>query len=121
MMESIEHLRNNRIGFASWYTGIPFSRYHVETDSILAHARMDMEKFETDKLLDTVYNKHHEFVRKHGFYPNSLFVNKYDYRKLVSNTNFYHDYTDTSNIVEKFMDMQIIRTIDSEPYVGFVI
>jgi len=111
----------NNLAFASQYLDIPFRRYHEEVDNILAHARMDMEKFETDKLLDTVYNKHHEFVRKHGFYPNSLFVNQYDYRKLVSNTNFYHDYTDTSNIVEKFMDMKVIETIGSEPYVGFVI
>ncbi|PFK99918.1 hypothetical protein COJ01_17885 [Priestia megaterium] len=111
---------NNPV-FASEYIGTPFRGYHEEVDEIMDYARRDRYKFKTRDLVDAIFYKYHEFVRRNGIYPNKLFVMHNDYMKLVSNTNFYHDYTDTSNIVEKFMDMEIIKTIDSEPYVGFVI
>lgn len=112
---------DNNLAFASQYLGIPFRGYHEEIDEIMDYARRDRYKFKTHDLVDTIYYKHHEFVRRNGIYPNKLFVKYNDYMKLVSNMNFYQDYTDTSNIVEKFMDMEIVKTIDSEPYVGFVI
>lgn len=66
-------------------------------------------------IMDRIMHLHHDFIRRFGITPNSVFLNREDHYQLTrdNHMNYYGD-------MNTCMGLKVIPTIAEESYVGLV-
>jgi hypothetical protein len=97
------------------YVNYDLRRSYREPETITEYMATERELEREQNIMNRLMNLHHDFIRRYGITPNSIFLNREDHHQVMRNhhMNYYGD-TNTFN------GLRVIPTIADKSYVGLV-